>query len=94
MTACVIGHVTVRDEALWAQYRAAVPGTLLPFGGEILFRGHRRAVLAGEHAHPDAVVIRFPTYDALEAWFNSEAYQALIPLRDSAAELVLVSYEV
>jgi uncharacterized protein (DUF1330 family) len=39
------------------------------------------------------VVIRFPDSDSVSNWFNSKAYQALIPLRDQAAEIVLVSYE-
>ncbi|OOG23198.1 hypothetical protein B1C78_12015 [Thioalkalivibrio denitrificans] len=93
MSAYLIGHMTVRDTALWDEYRARVPDTLGPFGGEVLFRGRRRAVLAGEHDHPDAVVIRFPDAAALDAWFASEAYQALIPVRERAADMVLVSYD-
>jgi uncharacterized protein (DUF1330 family) len=38
-------------------------------------------------------VIRFPDRAAVEGWFASDAYQALIPLRERAADLVLVSYE-
>jgi uncharacterized protein (DUF1330 family) len=48
--------------------------------------------LSGEHVHTDSVVIRFPDADAVNGWFNSPAYQALIPLREQAAEMVLVSY--
>ena len=60
MSACVIGHITVKDADKWAQYRAQVPATLAPWGAELLFRGQRAAVLSGEHAHTDTVVIRFP----------------------------------
>ena len=93
MSAYLIGHVTVRDAVLWDEYRAGVPDTLTPFGGEVLFRGRRRAVLAGEHDHLDAVVIRFPDAAALDDWFASEAYQALIPVRERAADMVLISYD-
>ena len=92
MSACVIGHITVRDEDKWAQYRAQVPATLAPWGAELLFRGKVDAVLAGEHAHTDTVVIRFPDVATVDAWYASPAYQALIPLRRQAADLVLISF--
>ena len=92
MSACVIGHITVKDEDKWAQYRAQVPATLAPWGAELLFRGKVDAVLAGEHAHTDTVVIRFPDVATVDAWYASPAYQALIPLRRQAADLVLISF--
>lgn len=88
-----IGHITVKDPAKWAEYCARVPGTLEGWGGELVFRGHRVAMLGGEHAHPDTVVVRFPDVAALNGWFNSPAYQALIPLREQAADVVLIAYE-
>ncbi len=92
MSACVIGHITVKDEDKWAQYRAQVPATLVPWGAELLFRGKVDAVLAGGHPHTDTVVIRFPYVAAVDAWYASPAYQALIPLRRQAADLVLISF--
>ena len=91
-TACLIGHITVKDEALWAEYRSKVPATLAPWGGELLLRGKRFAVLAGEHSYTDVVVIRFPDQAALDGWHASAAYQALIPLRQRAADVVLLGY--
>jgi len=49
-------------------------------------------VLAGPHAHTDTVVIRFPDAASVDGWYQSAAYQALIPLRSEAADLVLVSF--
>ena len=92
MSACVIGHITVKDAEKWAQYRAQVPATLAPWGAELLFRGQRADILAGQHAHLDTVVIRFPDADTVDAWYNSPEYQALIPLRQQAADLDLVVF--
>ena len=92
-TACLIGHITVKDEALWAEYRSKVPATLAPWGGELLLRGKRFAVLSGEHSYTDVVVIRFPDQAALDGWHASAAYQALIPLRQQAADVILLAYE-
>jgi uncharacterized protein (DUF1330 family) len=89
----VIGHVTVKDPRKWAEYRSKVPATLLQCGGEVIFRGSRTAVLTGESRHPDVVVIRFPDASAALEWYRSPVYQALIPLREQAADMVLVSYE-
>ena len=40
------------------------------------------------------VVIRFPSIDAIDRWYHSDAYQALIPLRDEAADVTIVGYAV
>lgn len=90
--AYVIGHITVRDQASWDAYRAAVPATLVPWGAELVFRGRLEDVLGGAFSHPDAVVIRFPDMASLRGWFNSPAYQALIPLRMQAADVTLLAY--
>lgn len=92
MSACVIGHIRVKDDEKWAQYRAQVPATLAPWGAELLFRGKLAAQLSGEHAHTDTVVIRFPDLAAIDSWYASSAYQALIPLRQQAADLTLTAF--
>jgi len=90
--AIVIGHITVRDQDKWADYRARVPATIAPWNGELVFRGRRAAVLGGTHAHDEVVVLRFPDPASADAWFRSPAYQALIPLRREAADVDLISY--
>ena len=93
MAAYVIGHITVKDAEKWAEYRGKVPASLARWGGEAILRGRRFAVLSGEHPHTDTVVIRFPDANAVTNWYGSQAYQALIPIREQAAEMVLVAYE-
>ena len=93
MAACVVGHIRVKDPDKWAEYRGKVPQTLVPWGGEVLFRGQRLEVLSGEHAYVDVVVIRFPDAKSVAGWFHSPDYQALIPVREQAADMVLVSYD-
>mgnify|MGYP005847867535 CR=1 FL=1 len=93
MAAYLVGHIRVRDPEGWKQYVAQVPGTLAPFGGEVLFRGRRAAVLAGEHGHELVVALRFPDPGAVAAWHGSPAYQSLVPIRDAAADVTLVSYD-
>lgn len=92
MAAYLIGHITVKDPVLWKTYVDGVQKSLLPFAGEVMFRGKRATVLAGEHHHQNAVVIKFTDQAALQAWYASTAYQTLIPIRNQAAETILISY--
>ena len=92
-TAYVVGHLTVKNAEKWTEYRNQVPATLEPWGAELVLRGKRVAILAGVHPYSDIVVIRFPDKEAVKSWYSSPAYQALIPLRQQAAEMNLISYE-
>jgi len=93
MAAYLIGQITVRDPAKWRTYVEGVRATLVPFRGEVLFRGKRATVLVGEQDHDLVVVLRFPDGESLQGWYRSPAYQSLVANRDEAAELVLVGYD-
>ncbi|UWZ77896.1 DUF1330 domain-containing protein [Geoalkalibacter halelectricus] len=93
MSAYLIGHIRIKDPDLWRQYVAGVARSLEPFAARILFRGTKAAVLAGAHPYDHTVVIAFTDQDSLGRWFHSELYQSLIPLRDRAADVVIISYD-
>ena len=93
MSGCVIGHITVKDPGKWDEYRSKVPPTLVQWGGEVIFRGRKVEVFSGEHPHTDTVMIRFPDAASAAGWYRSAAYQALIPIREQAAGMVLVCFE-
>jgi uncharacterized protein (DUF1330 family) len=93
MPAYIIGHISIKDPAKWAEYRDKVPATMTAWGGELVFRGKRIKVLNGVHAQTDTVVGRFPDKAALAAWHDSPEYQALIPLRDAGADVTLIGYD-
>jgi uncharacterized protein (DUF1330 family) len=93
MAAYLIGQITVRDEDLWQQYVAGVQESLTPFDAEVVFRGKRDKILAGQNDKELVVVIEFSGPASLDNWFNSETYQSLIPLRDEAANVVITTYE-
>ena len=90
--AYVVGQMTVKNPEKWAQYRSQVLATLLPYGGELVFRGEQVQSFSGVNPHPDIVVIRFPSFEDAQGWHASAAYQALIPLRQDAADVVLTTY--
>jgi uncharacterized protein (DUF1330 family) len=91
--AYAIGHITVKDPAKWAEYRSQVPATLAPWNAELMLRGKLAEVFAGTHEFSDTVVIRFPDLAAARGWHDSPAYQALVPLRQQAADVTLLLFE-
>ena len=92
MSAYLIGHITIKNPDKWQTYVEGVRKSLMPFEAEVVFRGKRATVLAGEHPHENTVVIKFSDQPTLQQWYNSEDYQRLIPNRDEAADVVIISY--
>jgi len=93
MPAYLVGHIAVKNPDLWQVYIAGVQKSLVPFEADVVFRGQRAAVLAGEHSYDQCVVIKFVNPAAIQEWYNSAAYQGLIPTRDQAADVVIISYD-
>lgn len=93
MSAFMIFHSTVRDPDAFSFYARSVPATLARFGGTLLAKGKMEKVLAGEHQHMNVGMIRFPSLDKAHEWYASDAYRALIPIRDAAAEMTVISYQ-
>jgi len=92
MTAYVIAAETVKDEAMFDEYRKHVPATVAPFGGKFIVRGGKVTVQEGQWPHPRTVVIEFPSRAQAEGWYNSAPYQKIIHLRhkSSAGNLIIV----
>lgn len=63
-----------------ADYLRRIDGTLEPYEGRFLIHGARPEVLEGEFTAA-FIVIEFPDLDAAKAWYDSPAYQEIIPLR-------------
>lgn len=93
MAAYLVGHITVKDNGPWQEYMAGVKESLAPFDSKVVFRGQLIKILAGDHEHDNVVVLEFPDQTILDNWYGSEKYQSLIPLRNKAANVVLMTYK-
>ncbi len=93
MAAYLVGHITIKDVSQWEIYMEGVRNSLLPYSAEVIFRGKLHKVLTGEHSHQNTVVIMFSDQATLQEWYNSEEYQELIPIRERAADVVIISYD-
>ncbi len=92
MGAFFIATLRIKDPEKFGEYATKSGATFAPFGGELVMKGKAESALAGELNHENAAIIRFPDMDALNGWYNSPEYQAIIPLRDAGADITLVSY--
>ncbi len=92
MAAYLIVNVDVKDPQRYREYVAAVPPTLVKYGGRFLVRGGRAERLEGTVEPKRLVIIEFPDADTARAWWNSDDYAAPKALRQATAvtDLVLV----
>lgn len=93
MSAFFIATVTIKNGAKFADYASKFGATAAAHGGKPLLRGKVGKALAGSASHDLAAVIQFPDMAALDAWHGSDAYQAIIPLRNQAADMTIIAYE-
>ena len=84
----VIAQITVTDPETYPKYVALVQPILDQFGGEFLVRGGRSESYEGTPPGERSVVIRFPSYEAAQSWYHSEAYAEAKALRMSASTSV------
>lgn len=88
-----VGQITVKNQDKWDEYRSKVPATLAPWNAELIFRGTQTQLHPEGSPHPHIVVIRFKSLSDAEGWHHSERYQAIVPIRLEAADVVGTIYE-
>ncbi|MES0864362.1 DUF1330 domain-containing protein [Ruegeria sp. SCPT10] len=94
MSALFISRVTIKDPAKFQEYLQKSKDLASQYGAELLASGRDPRALAGETIkHQLAVVVRFPTVEDLNAWHDSPAYQALVPLRLESSEQEMTVYQ-
>jgi uncharacterized protein (DUF1330 family) len=87
--AFLIGHVQVTDPDGWKQYIAALRPILEPYHVKTLARAPAVAVDASTPPAGTTVILAFNSMDDIKAFWNSPAYQAIIPLREKSAKSII-----
>jgi uncharacterized protein (DUF1330 family) len=82
-------HVTMGPPIV--EYLEKIDATLAPFGGRFIVHGGEIEVLEGSWPG-HLIVIEFPDPDRLRAWYKSDAYQQILPLRtgNSQSDVIVV----
>ena len=86
--AYVVAEVAIHDaEAFAKDYAPKVAATLQPYGGRFLTSGKLMA-LEG-NVPPRFVIIAFDSVEKARDWYDSSAYQQLVPIRQKTATSTL-----
>lgn len=82
----LLHDVTLNDDI--TAYLERIDATLAPFAGRFVIHGGRADVREGEFRQT-LIVIEFPDTAAASAWYDSPAYQAILPLRTANSQGVV-----
>ncbi|QSB04669.1 DUF1330 domain-containing protein [Natronoglycomyces albus] len=81
MPAYAVGLFRTKElHADMVEYLERLQATLDPFGGTFLVHGGEVESHEGDWDR-DVVIIEFPGMDEARDWYNSKAYQEILPLR-------------
>lgn len=80
MSAYVIAEIEVTDPDGYAAYVGPANASVLRHGGRFVVRGGPSEVIEGDWSGR-IVVLEFESREAARAWYDSDDYQACLPLR-------------
>jgi len=81
----LVAEVDVTDPATFETYRTQVPATLAPYKAHYLVRAGQVTALEGAPPRRFAI-IEFKSVAQAQSWYNSQAYQAIAPIRQKSAK--------
>jgi uncharacterized protein (DUF1330 family) len=91
MPAYVIFDVEIRDPARYQEFMAGVKPALEAAGARYLARGGAHKVYEGDWDPRRIVLLKFPSVEAWETFYNGPTYQGLKSIRDECSSARLVS---
>jgi len=92
MPAYFVARFNIKDAVALAAYSKKAGPIIASFGGELLFKGGGEQILTGEITLPNVAVFQFPTREKLDAFYISDAYEALKSAREAGADMVLSAH--
>jgi uncharacterized protein (DUF1330 family) len=82
MAAILVAFAKIKDASKLQEYSSAAGPTIVAAGGSVMARGKLKVALAGGFDADSCLIAKFESVAAAQAWYESPAYQALLPLRD------------
>lgn len=93
MPAYVFTNLQVTDPNGYEAYRSRTRATIEAFGGRFLARGGAVEVREGAYRPERVILLEFPNMAAARGWYDSSAYQEIIPHRLSTARTDLMLFD-
>ena len=79
------GEFEITDPATYEVYRTKVPDIIAAHRGRILVRGGDPQPFDGTMPQRRFVIVEFDSPEAAKTFYNSDAYQAVLPFRLNAS---------
>lgn len=87
MVAYIVVDSKIIDADQQALYREMAGPVVAKFGGEYLARGGKLSVKEHQRGTPERlVIVKFPSYQQAEAFYNSTEYKLALAVSDKAAQ--------
>jgi uncharacterized protein (DUF1330 family) len=92
VSAYVLVEIEVTDPEAYAEYGKLAFPNVERHGGRFLVRGGATDMLEGDWA-PRIVLLEFESLDAIQRWYHSDDYQAILPMRLNSTKSRLIAVE-
>ncbi|MEO0730958.1 MAG: DUF1330 domain-containing protein [Pseudomonadota bacterium] len=87
-----IAMINIKDPASYKEYTSKNGAVFKRYGAEFVVRGGENESRSG-HAFARHVVLQFDSLQQAKACYDSDEYQALVPIRDAGADVTLAIVE-
>ena len=79
MAAYAIAQIVVHNPEEYMKYASQTVASAEKFGGRFLAKGGRAEWIEGSGSDRN-VIVEFESIEAAKAWYNSDEYQAILPI--------------
>ena len=93
MSGYIIANVQVTNPAQYEEYKKWSSAAMQATGAEVCVRGGKLEVLEGDWTPERLVVLKFPTFEAAKAFYDTPEYMKAREARADAAIMRLVVVE-
>ena len=92
MSVYVIAEIEVTDPDRYAEYGTLANASVLRHGGRFVVRGGPSEIIEGDWSGR-IVVLEFDSLEAARGWYDSDDYQACLPIRLESSKGRMIAVE-
>lgn len=93
MSVYILAQIQIHDRDEYDKYSEGFLDVFAGFGGELLVVSENPVVVEGEWPYTRTVVLRFPSAEEAQRWYDSPEYQAIAQHRFRGAKTNAVLVE-
>ena len=94
MSAYMLAQIQIDDPEEFQHYLAGFMPVFEKYGGELLATSKNQTiVIEGSWSYPRTVIMKFPSVEAAQSWYDDPDYKAIAAHRHRSAQANLVLVE-